>query len=429
MHALKELKEIIRRNKSGIPVGICSVCSANEFVIRAAVREARRFHSPLLIEATANQVNQFGGYTGMTPAAFRDYVYAIAGKEGVAPDQILLGGDHLGPLVWKDESAEGAMSKAEKLAADYAEAGFAKIHLDTSMKLGGDPEGPLGLKLIAQRGARLCAAAEKAVPAGRAKAQRPVYVIGSEVPIPGGARTEEGMRVTDADDMAETVTQYRQVFREAGLSKAWENVIAVVVQPGVEFCSNSVHDYRPDECERLSKGLADFPQLVFEGHSTDYQKEQALKQMVRGQIAVLKVGPALTFALREGLLNLEQMERELCGGAGLSRFAETLESAMLRQPANWTGHYKGSESEKRLARRYSYSDRCRYYYADPAVEQSVCRLLQNLSETELPMPMISQFFPTLYWKIREGIVGTSPEELLLGRIADTLGGYYWAVTV
>lgn len=42
----------------------------------------------------------------------------------------------------------------------------------------------------------------------------------------------------------------------------------------------------------------DYSHLVFEAHSTDYQTKEAYKQLVHDHFAILKVGPALTFAMR-----------------------------------------------------------------------------------------------------------------------------------
>ena len=50
----------------------------------------------------------------------------------------MLGGDHLGPYVWRAEPADEAMAKARDLVRDYVAAGYTKIHLDASMRLGGD---------------------------------------------------------------------------------------------------------------------------------------------------------------------------------------------------------------------------------------------------------------------------------------------------
>lgn len=68
------LEKIVQQHKSGKQNGIYSVCSAHPLVIEAALLQALDNDSFLLIEATSNQVDQFGGYTGMTPADFYQYV-------------------------------------------------------------------------------------------------------------------------------------------------------------------------------------------------------------------------------------------------------------------------------------------------------------------------------------------------------------------
>ena len=60
------LRKILQKRQAGMKyAGIPSFCTANELVIEACIRQAMRFDDFVLIEATANQVNQYGGYTGM----------------------------------------------------------------------------------------------------------------------------------------------------------------------------------------------------------------------------------------------------------------------------------------------------------------------------------------------------------------------------
>ena len=88
--------DLVQRHKAGQPVGIYSVCSAHPIVIEAALRAGLRNDTAVLIEATSNQVNQFGGYTGMTPLLFKQFVLSIAKRVNVPEAQIIFGGDHLG---------------------------------------------------------------------------------------------------------------------------------------------------------------------------------------------------------------------------------------------------------------------------------------------------------------------------------------------
>lgn len=428
------LKKLVEMQKKGIPAGICSICSANEYVIQAAMERAMKDNAYVLIESTANQVNQFGGYTGMKPADFRDYVFSIGRKISFPPEKLILGGDHLGPLTWKDEDSAAAMEKARDLIRDYVMAGFTKIHIDTSMRLADDlTDRRLDTSIIADRGALLCRAAEEAFKEYKKScpdALNPVYVIGSEVPIPGGAQEqEEGMKVTGVADFKETVDVFRDSFQKYGLQNAWENVIGVVVQPGVEFGDNSIWPYDREKAKDLCASLQEYPNLVFEGHSTDYQTPLALKQMVEDGIAILKVGPALTFALREGLFMLNYIENELLGGSiGVkpSNFIEVLDRVMVENPDNWKKYYHGDENKLKLARKYSFSDRSRYYLPVAEVKDSIERLMKNLRATSIPLSLISQFMPQQYIKIRNGMLDNDPEELVKDKVKYVLDDYYYA---
>lgn len=428
MHPLNTL---VRSQKQGKPVGICSACSANELVIEACMDRAKADGDFVLIEATANQVNQDGGYTGMKPQDFRDYVDRIADFVGFPQEKIILGGDHLGPLTWSTLPAEQAMAKARELVLEYVLAGFTKIHIDTSMRLGDDdPSSPLPTATIAERGADLGKVAEDAYARllqEQPLAVAPVYVVGSEVPIPGGSQEEEeGIQVTSAEDFQETVELFRSAFLRLGLDKAWDHVVAVVVQPGVEFGDDSIHPYDAAAAAELTAALKDYPSIVFEGHSTDYQQPEALRQMVEDGIAILKVGPALTFALREALFALAFIEAELFADStdvDTSRFIEVLEAEMLANPAHWQKHYHGSEEKLRLARKYSYSDRGRYYLPLPSVQKSMAAMFANLSAVEIPDTVLRQFMPLQYTQVRSGRLRKEPRELVKSRVIDCIEEY------
>jgi D-tagatose-1,6-bisphosphate aldolase subunit GatZ/KbaZ len=423
------LDEIVQAQKRGEERGIPGICSAHPYVLRAAIKRAVRHPSPVLIEATCNQVNQYGGYTGMTPSAFVAFIRGIAEQENLPMDLLILGGDHLGPSVWQTAPAERAMEDAETLVRDYVQAGFTKIHLDASMPLGGeDASSPLDVDLVARRAARLARAAEDAA-AGEKDASGLRYVIGTEVPIPGGAREhDEHVIVTSAGAIRETIEATRQAFEREGLQNAWERVVALVVQPGVDFGDEFILDYNPVKSRDLVRFIEDSPLLVYEAHSTDYQQVEALREMVRDHFAILKVGPALTFAFREMVFALVRMEEELYTGvrsAERSHLIEVLDQAMLGDPRHWQTHYRGSSEQEALARRYSLSDRVRYYWPNPHVQEALKRLVVNLQSVQVPLALLSQYAPGQFARVRAGRLGNRPEEWIRDRI-DSVLGYYAA---
>ncbi len=429
-----KIRSIIKKHKSGSPVGITSVCSANEFVIKAAMAHAGKFGGVVLIESTSNQVDQFGGYTRLTPDRFRDYVYSLANSIDFSAENILLGGDHLGPNVWQGKPHVLAMENAREQVRAYVRAGYAKIHLDTSMKCADDgPRGwPLDVSTVAERAAQLCEVAEEEMKNRRAVENELVYVIGTDVPTPGGAEgNRNAFKVTTPVELDATVEITRREFLKYGLDDAWERVIAVVVQPGVEFGDQKIFDYQRSRSYELKKNIEEKENLVFEAHSTDFQKRESLREMVEDHFAILKVGPWLTFAFREALFALEMIEKELLLGnkqAAPSNLSNAVETAMERNPGYWKKYYRGTDEEKTFKRKYSLSDRIRYYWNDTAVKESLATLLGNLATVEVPITLVSQFLPESFDQIRNKEIDNTPESLILNRISHVLQIYDYATS-
>ncbi|NYF54027.1 D-tagatose-bisphosphate aldolase, class II, non-catalytic subunit [Tunturiibacter gelidoferens] len=414
------LQDFPSRRRSGVSTGIYSVCSAHPWVIRAAAEQAAEAHSLLLVEATSNQVNQFGGYTGMRPAGFRDFVLGYAAAAGLETRSLILGGDHLGPNPWRTMPADEAMKHAQDMIAEYVQAGFTKIHLDASMSCAGDPP-QLSDEVVAQRAAQLCRAAENAGTPGGG----PVYVIGTEVPVPGGAmHSVQELDVTSIEAAEYTLAVHKRVFEEQGLAEVWPRVIALVVQPGVEFDHDSVVAYDRVKAKPLVDWLrVQREEFVFEAHSTDYQLPNAYAELVEDGFAILKVGPALTFAMREALCALEDIESQLIAENQQSFLTCTIEKIMLREPANWKPYYQGTPAEQKLLRLYSYSDRIRYYWHLPEIDEAVDRLIANLSAVTIPESMYSRYLPLQYARLRNKEIEGDPVSLIVDRIRDVLRVY------
>jgi D-tagatose-1,6-bisphosphate aldolase subunit GatZ/KbaZ len=396
---MKALVDILARHKRGDAVGIYSLCTAHPWVIEAAMHEAKRTATPLLVEATCNQVNQDGGYTGMKPADFRAFVHAIADRVGLARERVWLGGDHLGPNVWQKEPADSAMQRADELVAQYVAAGFRKIHLDCSMACADDPS-PLPEALVSARAARL-----------------------AMVPVPGGAAEElQELAVTSPRAAALTIEAHRKAFAAAGLESAWPRVIALVVQPGVEFDLHKVVDYQPRKAEELRNSIERDPQFVFEAHSTDYQTPGNLAALVRDHFAILKVGPGATFALRETLWAFSAIEAELPGVKDPAKLPEVALRVMRENPKWWRGHYHHPENES-LDLAFSLSDRIRYYWPHPEVTRACAKLLENLRSRPLPSTLVSQYLPRQYAAIRARELEPSVDALLRDGVAESLRPY------
>ena len=420
---MKALLDIVARHKNGERVGVYSLCSAHPQVVECALREAKASAVPLLIEATSNQVNQFGGYTGMRPADFRRFVGDIAARVAFPVDRLWLGGDHLGPNAWRAESAATALAKSAQMIHDYVCAGFRKIHLDCSMACGDDAE-PLSESTLAQRAAQLCSVAESAW--REVGGEPPVYVIGTEVPVPGGATEElHELAVTAPQAAGATIAAHRDAFKRMNLQSAWVRVIALVVQPGVEFDHHKVIDYVPERARVLSDFIGADPQFVFEAHSTDYQTPANLRHLVRDHFAILKVGPGATYALRETLWGLAAIARELPGGDAEEDLRQVALDTMYADPRHWRSHYR-DPARTALDLQFSLSDRIRYYWPYPQIQAACESLLNRLRRTALPLTLLSQYLPHQYEAVRAGELPASADALLADGIARALRPYMQA---
>ncbi len=344
-------------------------------------------------------------------------VEKIAREENLPAEQLILGGDHLGPLTWQNLPESEAMANSLALVREYTLAGFTKIHLDTSMRVADDdPNAALDVAVCARRGAQLACAVRDAYEERKKThpdALRPVLVIGSEVPIPGGSQChEDSVAPTDPAEFRRQYRVFRETFEKAGAP--FEDVVAFVVQPGVEFGDDFVCQYNAENAAPLTEALLDYIPLVFEGHSTDYQTQDSLSAMVRDGIRILKVGPALTFGLREALFQLESCEKVLVSDAAKrSDFQNVLLAEMDASDKYWKKYYSGTPEEIAYKKLFSYSDRCRYYLPAEAVEKAIARLLENTKD--VPVGLISQFFPQQYPQVMDGKLASDGLSLVLSR--------------
>ena len=416
------LRQIISENRDGRCVALPSVCSANHDVLRAAMLLYEGQGKPLLIEATSNQVNQDGGYTGKTPVDFVKDVKRLAAETGFPEQDIIFGGDHLGPQAWKSQPAVEAMEKARVMVAAYVAAGFTKIHLDCSEGCAGEPA-HLDDTLVAARAADLAGICEKAAP----DAAKLSYIVGTEVPVPGGARVgHDGIVPTDPKAAAATMQAHLAAFAQAGLAEAVRRIVGLVVQPGVEFGALEIDHLPATDQTGLRAALDPYPGLTFEAHSTDYQHLDAYPRLAGMGFAIHKVGPALTFAYRQALYALDGVDAAL--GNDAPRLPAVMEQVMLDNPRYLQGHYEGDEVRLRLLRHYSYSDRIRYYWPQEAAQSAVKGLFARLKTAGLPDPLLLQFFSPQTLDRAKSLPQTLnlADRLVLATVQEALAPYYFS---
>ncbi len=150
---------------------------------------------------------------------------------------------------------------------------------------------------------------------------------------------------------------------------------------------------------------------------------RAYRELVRDHFAILKVGPALTFALREGLFALDKLDREWNGELNAAHLHSTLEQIMHEQPQHWHPYYQGNAHQQYIDRQYSFSDRIRYYWADPKAEAAVNKLLDNLRNNPIPLSMLSQYLPEQAEAVKAGRLEHDPKVWVMDKVRTVLLQY------
>lgn len=404
-------KDYLRRK------GVYSICSSNIYVIEAALEVAKEKDDYILIEVTPHQVNQYGGYSGMTPEDFKNLVRRLVKEKDIGEERVILGGDHIGPLPWQKESSSMAMKKAKELVKAFIESGYQKIHIDCSMPLGDDPY-VLGHEVIAKRSRELIEVAEETAKNFNLK---PVYIIGTDVPKAGGGE-EEG--ITTVEEFKKSITAFKRFFKD--MPWIWDRIVGFVIMLGIGFNYDSVFPYERERTREIIKEVLR-EGLFVEAHSTDYQTKESLKNMVEDGIRILKVGPALTSAFRRAVFLLSVIEDEFIEKNKRSDIKNVLLDLMLKDDKHWKNYYKESDNIK-FDIWYNLLDRVRYYWEYKPVKEALDILIKNFS-SGIDMRFIYQYFYDSYFLIRDGKLRNDPVDLVKYEIKRVLDDYHFAINI
>jgi len=355
-----KINKVIKKN------ALPSFCSSNSIVLSNLIKFCKFNNLPILIESTSNQVNQFGGYSKKTPNAFIKTVKQIARKENFNLKKIFFGGDHLGPLPWKNYNSQIAMKNSLELVKSYLKAGYNKIHLDTSIKCLDDKK--INNQLVYNRTSFIFKKLNL-----KKYVSKVFFVFGTEVPLSGGNDT-----IKIIPTSIKQIKNEFKGFRELLNNK--KKYFALVIEPGMKFMHQSINKPNLKNFKK-KKFFSQKNNFTYEAHSSDYQSLKTLKNLVKNNFKFLKVGPELTYQLTKSLIFMESLEKKLV--VKKSFFTKILFRQMKKNNSFWLSYFnkKNKTSFKNIIK--SKFDRTRYYLEDRKVLSSINLLKKNINKHKI----------------------------------------------
>ena len=349
--------------KKGLP----SFCTSNVDVLKTIFFFCQTNKFPCLIESTSNQVNQFGGYTNKTPRMFYKNK-SILSKKFNLKKNLFLGGDHLGPLPFKNQNSNKAIINSIRLINNYLKSDFCKIHIDTSIKCKNDRE--INQKIIFERTKKILTKINL-----KKKIKKIFLVIGTEVPLSGS--NEKGkISITEDKQIMEEVKQFKKLLLSLYNRKV---KFALVIEPGMRYMHHTLTKPKFSNF-KLKRNFSLKNNFVYEAHSTDYQNLKTLKNLTKNNFKFLKVGPELTFRYSRSLLFMRKIEEKFISDKK-SNFETQIVKTMLSDNKYWKDYYtaKNLKIKKRLILN-SKLDRMRYYFNDKKIIRSIHILRRNINK-------------------------------------------------
>ena len=349
-----KIKDLIK-NKA-----LPSFCTANFDVIESIFYYCNINKLPCLIECTSNQVNQDGGYTSNTPKLFVNKINNLRKKIKLKQSQLFLGGDHLGPLPWKNNTNKIALKKSVKLINSFLNEKFDKIHVDTSIKCKNDKS--INNEIIFDRTCKILSSTII-----KKKINDKFLVIGTEVPL-SGSNDDKKVIITSIKKIKIEALNFKNFLESLHLKK---KIFGLVIEPGMKYMNTSIK--KPIFTKFLhKKKFSKMNNFVFEAHSTDYQPKKILLKLVDNNFKFLKVGPELTFNYSRSLFFMNKIENKFFKNL-TSDIKKNILLSMKQNNTYWKEYY---DKNNDLLFLNSKLDRSRYYLNTKIVKNSL-RILKN----------------------------------------------------
>jgi len=382
------------RESTGISRTLFAACPNSLAVIRAAIRAARRNNAPIMFAATLNQVDQDGGYTGMTP---RQFVETIRMETEAIhfTGPVVIAVDHGGPWLQDNHrterwTLEETMQWVKRSFAGAIDAGYDMIHVDPTVDIELPPGKIIPVEVVVERTVELIAFCEDH---RRKKGLPPLaYEVGTEE-VHGG--------LADLDVFVRFFELLREGLTAAGLPEVWPAF--VVGKVGTDL-HTTLFD---PETARTLVAIAGKYGSVIKGHYTDNVENPEAYPL--SGMGGANVGPEFTEREYEALEELDTLEKDLVQKGRIikpSEIRDTLWQAVIRSgrwkkwllPGEEPGDFSSLPQERQ---RWLIKTGCRYIWEQPEVVAARARLYENMQRA-----------------------GVDAEEIVLSRIEKAMDKYF-----
>lgn len=305
------------------PMTLLAVCPNSPAVIKAAFRAAKRNNAPIMFAATLNQVDNDGGYTGMTQKDFVR-VMRVEAKRNNFTGPYIAAIDHGGPWLkdiqtlemWPYEKAMDAVKKSYEAALL---AGYELIHVDPTVDRFLPKGEIIKIEVVAARTIELIThienfRKERGLP-------RIAYEVGTEE-VHGG--------LADMSVFNKFLDLLKEGLEKNGCADAWP--CFVVGKVGTDLHTTF---FDPVVAKQLTSTVAKYGSFI-KGHYTD-DVENPEEYPLSGMGAA-NVGPEFTVAEFNALEELEAVENKLYDEGNVAMHSNMI--AILKKLVIDSGRWK-----------------------------------------------------------------------------------------
>lgn len=393
-HILEVMEQ--RKAATGVPMTLFAACPNSLSVIKASFRAAKRNNAPIYFATTLNQVDNDGGYTGMTQAEFTK----ILAREAAAVNYTgpyVVAIDHGGPWL-KDKQTlekytlEQAMDGVKKSYEAAILAGYDLIHVDPTVDITLPKGEIINIHVVAQRTVELIKHAEDF---RKAHNMPPIsYEVGTEE-VHGG--------LADDKTFDTFLTDLKAGLAAAGMPDIWP--IFIVGKVGTDLHTTL---FDAEVARKLTNKVRPYGSYIKGHYSDDVDNPQDYPTSGMG---AANVGPEFTMCEYKALMELEQLELADANCKDKSGMSQALLNA-VHDSGRWKKWLRGEEVGKDLLectkerQEWLVQTCCRYIWQNKEVLDARQKLYDNLQKQ-----------------------GVNAEEIVLMRIEHNMDKYYYAFNI